>query len=433
MKLKPSFYNLVVDETDDEVYLWNAKRGSVVKLERTLFEEIGRQPLGDAVALHREDLVKAGFLVPADLDELQEILFYAKQRQYSLGHDSFGLVIAPTMDCNFHCPYCFENGIERKGHMSAEVQHALSDAIAQKLKEDRGIKRVRITWFGGEPLLAYDDAIVPLQKALIDLCEAAGVQIAFSLITNGFYLTEEKYDVLFRNGHTKFVQITLDGSGTEYAKRKGTSTEAFDRVIGNLLDLSECAHLEGWELKINVRFNADNENYSNIKELVSFMKSDRRFHENIYFALERLRKYGDCHSLGQYCTTEEFEDLKYDFDEFVGQPFKFCEPKTVFCGQHCMNVFCVGVHGEIYKCEHDFGIPDHSIGTIGDGLTYRKYFLEFMDQPLPKKCMECKILPVCMGGCPHRRLANGGRAECDYTVRNQIRAVKRYILKKEVK
>ena len=97
-----------------------------------------------------------------------------------------------------------------------------------------------------------------------------------------------------------------------------------------------------------------------------------------------------------------------------------------------MNVFCVGINGELYKCEHDIGIQKHAVGNIRNGLTYNKYFLDFMDLPLPKKCLNCKILPVCMGGCPHRRLMNNNNTECDFTINNLIKVVKHFISEKEV-
>lgn len=430
IKYKPSYYNLTVNESATTVHIWNVKRGSIVELEKPIFEKIELGCIDDAIVQYKDALVREGIIVPKDLDELQEILFCARQRQYSLGQNSFGLVITPTMACNYHCPYCFEQGVVRSVYMSKETQQTLIDALNEKLKGNTRVKYARVTWFGGEPLLAYNDVIVPLQSKIIDICEKSGVESTFSIITNGYFLTSDKYEFLFKNGRTKFIQITLDGSESDYIKRKGATAEAFCRVKNNILDLSDYAHNNNLDIKINVRLNADNENYSNIKTLVTELKEDKRFHGNIYFALERLREYDKCESINNYCNTEEFETLKYDFDDFVGKPPKFSEPKTVFCGQHCMNVFSIGVNGEIYKCEHDFGVPEHSIGNVKSGLNYNEYFLKFMDQPLPEKCLSCKILPVCMGGCPHRRLMNRNDVECDFTVKNLIKSAKKYILKK---
>lgn len=430
--VKLSIYNLIVDESATELNIWNTKRGSIVKLEKHIYDKLAQGCFNGEVAQYIDTLLKEGIVVPQNLNEQQEIIFRARQRQYSTGRDSLGFVVAPTLACNFCCPYCFEHGIDRKGTMSSAVQEEFVECLRNKINDNLQIKNVRITWFGGEPLLAFDKVIVPLQRALIELCSKQERNIHFSIITNGYYLTEEKYDFLFKEGRTKFVQITLDGSEKEYVKRKGTKPEAFYKVVNNILNLSEYLHNNSLGVKLNIRLNADNANYANIKDLILNLKKDERFHDNINFSLERLREYDQCQSLTDYCTTDEFENLKYDFEDFIGQSFKFPEPKTVFCGQHCMNVFCIGPNGEVYKCEHDLGIPEHIIGNIKTGLSFNKYFLEFMDQPLPQKCLSCSILPVCMGGCPHRRFSNDGDVECDFTVANLIKSVKRFILKKEV-
>lgn len=429
---KLSYYNLIIDDFNDVVCIWNTKRGSVVQLDKDTYSCFEKNFFDSIPSSDLASYIKEGLLVPQDLDEQQEILFTARQRQYSLGQTSLGFVIAPTVACNFRCPYCFEQGIDRCGYMSKETQRLFIDFLEKLLHNDANIKNVRITWFGGEPLLAYDSVIVPLQSKIIALCHKMNVTVAFSIITNGYFLTSEKLDFLFKIGQTKFVQLTLDGSGEEYAKRKSTSIDAFYRVVDNLLNLSDYLHKNTIDAKIKVRLNVDNDNYEDVKNLALSLKSDSRFCDNIDFSLERLRKYGHCQELQSFCTTEEFEHLKYDFNSFLEKSFKFPEPKTVFCGQHCMNVFCVGINGELYKCEHDIGIQKHAVGNIRNGLTYNKYFLDFMDLPLPKKCLNCKILPVCMGGCPHRRLMNNNNTECDFTINNLIKVVKHFISEKEV-
>ena len=60
----------------------------------------------------------------------------------------FRLTIAPTLDCNFDCPYCYEN--RRNGKMSEEVQDALIDFIQNSVTSETSV--MDISWYGGEPL-----------------------------------------------------------------------------------------------------------------------------------------------------------------------------------------------------------------------------------------------------------------------------------------
>ena len=432
MQYKLSYYNIVADETRDTVTVWNTKRGSVVELERPVWELLGRGDYADArVAALLDGLRKQGIVVSADLDEYEEIVYNAKMRQYATGQDSIGLVIAPTMACNYHCPYCFEHGAKgQKDVMSPEVADGIVAAVEKKLSAAPHVKNVRITWFGGEPLLAYGQAIVPLQEKLHALCSRMNVAFRAGIITNGYFLSKEKFDFLFRDHNTNFAQVTFDGTEREYCARKGTTPEAYRRAVGNILDLSEYIARNGLKVTINLRLNVDNSNLGDIKEFVRSLKADGRFHDNVMFSLERLRSYDFCKDTNDYCTTPEYEEILSDFEEFIGKPPKVREPKKTFCGQHCMNVFCVGVHGELYKCEHDFGVEAHAVGSIFSGLNYNDYFRRFMDQPLPEKCTTCTILPVCMGGCPHRRLELDQAIECEDTLEHLKKAVRKYMEKR---
>jgi uncharacterized protein len=85
-----------------------------------------------------------------------------------------GLIICPTMGCNFDCPYCFEDHFA--GKMSAEVQDDVI-ALAGRLIDAFAPKHIRVTWFGGEPLLA-PEVIESLSQHLIALADERGVESA---------------------------------------------------------------------------------------------------------------------------------------------------------------------------------------------------------------------------------------------------------------
>lgn len=65
--------------------------------------------------------------------------------------------------------------------------------------------------------------------------------------------------------------------------------------------------------------------------------------------------------------------------------------------------------GELYRCWSDIGVKERSYGNINDnfGIANRA-LLDYMlfDPTISEMCSKCKLLPVCMGGCPFRRLAN---------------------------
>ena len=80
-----------------------------------------------------------------------------------------------------------------------------------------------------------------------------------------------------------------------------------------------------------------------------------------------------------------------------------------------MNSLCIGPKGELYKCEHDFGVDEKCIGSITEGIYFSDHFMQYMNQPLPQKCKECKIFPLCLGGCPNARSYSADNSSCEFT------------------
>lgn len=71
------------------------------------------------------------------------------------------ITICPTLACNFECPYCFED--RGRGKMAPEIQDDIV-RLAERMLDASKAKKLAITWFGGEPLMATD-VIEALSKA----------------------------------------------------------------------------------------------------------------------------------------------------------------------------------------------------------------------------------------------------------------------------
>lgn len=100
-----------------------------------------------------------------------------------------------------------------------------------------------------------------------------------------------------------------------------------------------------------------------------------------------------------------------DFMKKNNIPFQTTYPRPR--GNHCVSDFyngwVVDEKGYLYKCWNDIGEISKAVGNINFGensLQSTKLISEysscdFFEDP---KCKECKLLPVCMGGCPHSRV-----------------------------
>jgi radical SAM protein with 4Fe4S-binding SPASM domain len=67
----------------------------------------------------------------------------------------------------------------------------------------------------------------------------------------------------------------------------------------------------------------------------------------------------------------------------------------------------IGPQGELYHCWEDFGNPKLAVGNVKTGrsenLEYIQQYYDF-DPTTHPKCSTCTVMPLCMGGCPKRRL-----------------------------
>ena len=92
----------------------NSFHSSLVLLTKEDYQEylcaLGTDP-GEEPSPVVDELIKNGFLVQEDCDELAIIRHRMYKSRYNTG--ALGLTIAPTTCCNFRCVYCYEDKIHR--------------------------------------------------------------------------------------------------------------------------------------------------------------------------------------------------------------------------------------------------------------------------------------------------------------------------------
>ena len=102
----------------------------------------------------KESLVYGGYLIDDDMNELDFIKHGILASRFS--SKVMNLTIAPTSNCNFRCPYCYEKEVLRSGKM----EDSTAEYIIEFIKENIGhLDSLNITWYGGESLLELDRII----------------------------------------------------------------------------------------------------------------------------------------------------------------------------------------------------------------------------------------------------------------------------------
>ena len=148
------------------------------------------------------DMKSSGCLIEDDVDELERLEFYRNLAKYDM--TNFGLTIAPTLDCNFRCKYCFE--AHPKGKMNSETQAALIKFVESRIER---VKNFSVTWYGGEPLLAKE-IIWHLSEKFLELCEKFSIEYEAFIVTNASLLEDSDVEQ-FKKYNINGAQITIDG------------------------------------------------------------------------------------------------------------------------------------------------------------------------------------------------------------------------------
>ena len=315
-----------------------------------------------------------------------------------------GLTICPTMNCNFDCPYCFEH--HRPGRMSREVQDDVV-ALAERMLEASGGKTIGVTWFGGEPLLA-PDVIESLSERLIALAEKHGGQYSAGIITNGYFLTQENADMLNRVKVTS-CQVTLDGLGAMHdaTRHLAGGGGTFDRITGNLRNVK-------LPFPVNIRQNVQEKNMGDVPAMKEFIKklAEESGNEISYAPApvsenEATEERGG--QIGLLCANSLSEI------SIIQEAGRFTAGRGHYCGANTIWGLGIDEEGRLFKCWESAGYPEHAFGNAHDWdpknpldtASEPDWLTKYLNTALPNgdaECRECVWLPLCVGGCPHRRL-----------------------------
>lgn len=282
--------------------------------------------------------------------------------------------------------------------MNNKVAQDIIGFIIRQIKLLKNIKNVRVTWFGGEPLLSYD-IIVSFSNVLKAKLRDLNVNYQSNMITNGLLLTKDKIECLVKQCNLKYVQITLDGFKETYSKLKQTPEESFNIVVSNIINASFFA-------KVTIRLNTNKANYNEMKCLAKYLIEDCGLKNKVVIYLAEIRDYNNKKSNDSYRAGEflmaRHEFKQYLFDNKYIDYYKMAEPPCFepnFCGIIKKYNYAIGPNGELYKCEHYFGDKRKIVGDIYNGLYYNEEYKKFIEGCSDIQCINCNLAPCCRSDC----------------------------------
>ncbi len=318
---------------------------------------------------------------------------------------SFHLIINPTMNCNFKCWYCYETHIKDSKMESVELKKVLDFTKAILKKQE--IKNFSISWFGGEPLLYFNKTVMPILEEIYPLCVKNGINFISDFTTNGLLINQKLLDNCLKFG-VNHMQITLDGHRERHNKVSFISKEkgSYDEIIKNI----KLCLKNG--ISISCRLNISRETIDgNIKEIVkdfSELTNDQRHYLNFSFNQ----------------VWQEKEDLHQEMIElmafFKDNNFNISYNKNIdsvrdSCYADKSNHATINYNGEVFKCTaRDFNSENKEGILLENGIIdWNEKFDKRMDAKFKNPpCLDCKILPICNGGCSQAAIENLGTDYC---------------------
>jgi len=288
--------------------------------------------------------------------------------------------------------------------MSPQTINAVKNFFKNRIEK---CEVVEVCWTGGEPTLALE-VVEDINSYFSKESLKREKVFQCSMVTNGYSLTKQILNRLKRCGIKK-LQITLDGYREyhdRYRYRKGGGN-TYDRIMANI----EMASKEG--INIVLRSNINKDNYEGIYRLIDDLSEREINKDNFVFAPCMVMdvKNDKSHCSCNVYSNKEFsllepEILLYSSKKGFIIRKEILSTSRIFCGANTLSLYVIDAYANILKCWCNLGRAEkNKIGCIKeDGnisvIDYKIYSQWLGWDPFEiKECLNCNVLPICMGGC----------------------------------
>lgn len=416
-----SRYNLMFESKNNGWLLYNSASNTFVQINEdsvNFIKQVSKYPdmdFSNNPALYFK-LRFGGFLIEDGKDEDLYRILKMKRNIASYSSKTLALTIAVTRACNFACSYCYE-----KNRIASCINDEVENNIVDFIDKHIGTNKIKIVWYGGEPLLEFERI-----KTLTSKINRQGKEYDATLVTNGYLLTDD-VSRYFNELNINNVQITVDGMKEVHNKRRYliNGMPTYDVVMENIDNLMS----SNWSGELRLRLNVDESNSYNYAKFHRFIenKFPDKFGNKI-FVYPGFITY--CQNTNYNCQLNYSK--KADFllnlarhHNIIALPV-FPRMELGGCTLTTRNYYVIGTEGELYKCWVDLGTKSEVIGNIKDMTNWNMSLVaegmlnasHFEDE----NCKKCFYLPICDGGCAKIRMYNkrdgGERDLCSYFKKN---------------
>ena len=427
--MEASFYNFYLDLFKKKGYgvVYNTHSGTIVAIHH--LNTWQALTTNDEKSLCNEDmadLINNKMWVNSFDEEFSDIKKKYEKRVHA--SNTLYLTMLPTEACNFACPYCF---LWEKAPrtMNAQLYNDVLSYVDNYVNEKTNISYIMLNWFGGEPTLCHKQ-IHEFMTKLSEFANQRNIKIGSSITTNGYLLNKEILRKLLIAGIKNF-QVTVDG--TRDAHNQGRPLKSgegtYDVIMKNLTEIHSLDST--FEFQMDIRCNFTRRTIKAVDDYIDiFMQqfgADKRFKLYCRPVYEYETKDNDISKMAddilsleegllyQNRFAEKIDSLRTDsIKRRMVDPLP--QPTPCWCNAEIENHIIIGSDGSIYICDTLTG-HNHAIGSLKDGKIVindsKNFRYNIFNDARTEKCMHCKLLPICMGGCLINRLECA--AQCYWT------------------
>lgn len=412
---------LITDRIDNDVILWSTinSKGFIIQSQsddivKSVSEGIWYDDLNVSI---KNKLIDNGFLLSEE-QQANESKLIEKMRAEAVFDDTFmSLTIVPTDKCNFKCLYCYQS--DTYHNMSNDV----ATSIVKMINKNKSLKKLHISWFGGEPL-CNKQLVISLMEDINKICKEKGIILISDMTTNASLLDLETFSRLYSLKVLNY-QITIDGCKKTHDIQRplNNNQSSFDLIMKNLRDIRDNA--KGNFFKIGIRTNFTSFVDSHFEEMKNILIDEFANDNRFYFFFQWVKDWG-----GNRVSLISNELLKDD--EAISHYGRWMDTmsKTQVrtgdiamiraCSGLCIgcrkNSYLINTDGTICKCTT--GIYDDKyknksiIGYIdnqGNRIIDKWKEIDWLscDSEL-EECKECNLYPICLGmPCPYYKIKHG--------------------------
>lgn len=400
--MKLSKYNIFI-EHKNKILGYNSLYGSCVVLDKQIYSTLLNCNPTDTFSLASQNemvyqiLLKDKFIIDDNIDEL---LIVKSTIDKTNNDDSvFQIIINPTLNCNFRCWYCYETHLGGT-EMSPETIKMTIQYIKHVLDTNMHLKKIKIDWFGGEPLLHFKKVIQPILSEANSYAAKKKVEMCSNFTTNGYLINEEILYICAQNS-VKHFQITLDGHRDRHNQVRFTKlgVNTYDRIIENII---LCVKRK---FQITVRINISTDTKADTLAILdSFEILDEEDKKYLSFSIHKVWQENDSVNCDVDMVVSQIRSKGFRCVSLATYPNSIVNT----CYADKKNQVIVNYDGGIFKCTARDFTEQNCEGKLNDNgnIQWKEnhYEREKMNVFNYQECKECSIMPLCNAGCSQKKL-----------------------------